>query len=137
MKLQYQISDGYINIINNASWYLNGGEVPVIGRSSFSREFLDKLKMPPLPLLADNKKEREIYAAINAPWYVRLKKWCIDLLDKPVTRILDFCEFVIDLYEAELDKHFYPRNDLTFIEPPTSTDPKEDEEVPEEKEVTA
>lgn len=137
MKNQYQISDGYINIINNATWYLNNGKVPVIGRSSFSREFLERLKMPPLPLLADNKKERELYAALNAPWYVRLKKWCIDLLDKPVTRVLDFCDFAIDLYEAELNKHFIQRNDLAFMEPPTQVDPKEDEEVPEEKEVLA
>lgn len=135
MKNQCLISDSYINIINNATRYLHDGEVPVIGRSRFSREFLAKIKMPHLPLLADNKKERELYAASVAPWYTRLKKWIINLLDKPVTRALDFGEFVVDLYEAELNKRFIPRNDLALIEPPTLVDPKEDEEVPEEKEV--
>lgn len=137
MKSQYQISDDYISIIDSATRYLHDGKVPVIGHGSFSREFLAKLKMPHLPLLADNKKEREHYATLIAPWYVRLGKQFNNGLNIMASHILRFLDYIGNLYDAEISKQFIPHNDLAYIELPKAIDPKEDEEVPEEKEVLA
>lgn len=137
MKPLYQISEDSASVINKAMQYLHGSKVLVLGHGPKSREFIGKLKMPHLPLLADNKAERILYEASIAPWYTRLKNWVIKLLDKVVMGVLNFADRVCDLYDSEATKQFIPRNDLAYIEPPRSTDPKEDEEVPEEKEVMA
>ena len=138
MKSLYQISPESQAVLDNAMFYLNGGPIQVIGHGHISRKFIsEKLKMPPLPFLADNKEERDRLAASAAPWYKRLSNNFTNGLDGMANGIHNFLDYICDLYDAEMNKRFISHNDLAYIEDPLPVDPGEHEEVPEEKEVAA
>jgi len=71
MKYTHESPDRSFNSTDNATSYLFNGCIFTLGRDG--RSVINSLVLPPLPLLADNKEEREALAKQNANWFSKKK----------------------------------------------------------------
>lgn len=102
--------------LNAAQWYLFGSPIPVLGRSLKVRPVIERIPMPPLPLLQSNRAEREALKKKGMMCFFKQ-------LYKNITQ-----EFKC-AYKEESNKPFYKFNILDTLEIDEDETLKSNEEI--------
>lgn len=95
--------------LNAAQAYLFQDDVAVIGRSNFDALLLNRIKMPPLPLLMSNREQR---MAMQKPWFL---KRC---LASAIVKCNDFKCMIEHAIQQEKQKCMLLFNWQMLLQPP-------------------